>query len=67
MTSLPTSATGTSRAVVRLAVGDALAVYWNDEVCCQECRTPLIPANKVVHTLGLVAASWTIPMGDIQG
>eukprot|EP00975_Prorocentrum_lima_P044862 9395469-Prorocentrum_lima.AAC.1 len=55
MTSSPTSATGTSRAVVRLAVGDAQAVCWNDEVFCQECRTPLIPASKVVHTLGSVA------------
>eukprot|EP00975_Prorocentrum_lima_P046706 9763957-Prorocentrum_lima.AAC.1 len=45
----------TSRAVVELAVGEAQAVYWNDLVFCQECRTPLIPANEVVHTLGLVA------------
>eukprot|EP00975_Prorocentrum_lima_P020851 4386835-Prorocentrum_lima.AAC.1 len=29
MTSLPTSATGTGRAVVRLAAGDAGAVNWN--------------------------------------
>eukprot|EP00975_Prorocentrum_lima_P020856 4388492-Prorocentrum_lima.AAC.1 len=55
MTSLPKTATGTSRAVVRLAVGDAQAVYWNDEIFCQECRTPLVPANNVIHTLGLVA------------
>eukprot|EP00975_Prorocentrum_lima_P051850 10859664-Prorocentrum_lima.AAC.1 len=55
MTSLQRSATGTSRAVVRPAVGDAQAVYCNDEVSCQECRTPLIRANNVVHTLGLVA------------
>eukprot|EP00975_Prorocentrum_lima_P021312 4488653-Prorocentrum_lima.AAC.1 len=39
MTSLPKSATGTSGAVVRVAVGDAQALYWNDEVFCQECRT----------------------------
>eukprot|EP00975_Prorocentrum_lima_P071340 12937156-Prorocentrum_lima.AAC.1 len=49
MTSLPKSATGTSRAVVR-QVGDAQAMYWNDKVFCQECRTPLIPGNKIVHT-----------------
>eukprot|EP00975_Prorocentrum_lima_P014217 3018277-Prorocentrum_lima.AAC.1 len=47
MTSLPNSATGTSRAVARLAVGDAQALHWNGEVFCQECATPLIPANKV--------------------
>eukprot|EP00975_Prorocentrum_lima_P048010 10039954-Prorocentrum_lima.AAC.1 len=46
ITSLPRSATGTSRSVVRLAVEDAQAVYWDDEVFCQECRTPLIPASK---------------------
>eukprot|EP00975_Prorocentrum_lima_P045405 9507137-Prorocentrum_lima.AAC.1 len=46
MSSLPKNATGTSRAVVRLAVGDAQAVYWKDEVFCQECRTPLVPANR---------------------
>eukprot|EP00975_Prorocentrum_lima_P021558 4543468-Prorocentrum_lima.AAC.1 len=46
MTSLPKTATGTSRAVVRLAVGDAQAVHWSDEVFRQECRTPLVPANK---------------------
>eukprot|EP00975_Prorocentrum_lima_P028156 5917000-Prorocentrum_lima.AAC.1 len=50
MTSLPENATGTGRAVVRLAVGDAQAVYRNDEVFCEYCRTPLIPANKVVYT-----------------
>eukprot|EP00975_Prorocentrum_lima_P000014 5021-Prorocentrum_lima.AAC.1 len=55
LTRLPKSAIGTSRAVVRLVVGDAQAIYWNDEVFCQECRTPLIPDNKVVHRLGLVA------------
>eukprot|EP00975_Prorocentrum_lima_P022366 4702600-Prorocentrum_lima.AAC.1 len=55
MTSSPRTATGTSRAVFRLAVGDAQAVYWNDEVFCQECRDPLVLANKVVHTLGLFA------------
>eukprot|EP00975_Prorocentrum_lima_P060536 12697207-Prorocentrum_lima.AAC.1 len=48
MTSLPKSATGTSRAVVRLAVGDAQAVYWNDEVFA-------IPANQVVRARGLAA------------
>eukprot|EP00975_Prorocentrum_lima_P028042 5894874-Prorocentrum_lima.AAC.1 len=31
MTSLPKTATGTSLSVVRLAVGDAQAVYCNDE------------------------------------
>eukprot|EP00975_Prorocentrum_lima_P024595 5168244-Prorocentrum_lima.AAC.1 len=54
MPSLPETATGTSRAVVRLAVGDAQAVYWNGEVFCQKCRAPLVPANKVIHNLGLV-------------
>eukprot|EP00975_Prorocentrum_lima_P005155 1120287-Prorocentrum_lima.AAC.1 len=54
MTSLPNTATGTSRAVVRLVVGDAQAVYWNDEVFCKECKTPLVPANKVFHNLGLI-------------
>eukprot|EP00975_Prorocentrum_lima_P063125 12889620-Prorocentrum_lima.AAC.1 len=47
ITSLPKTGTGKSRAVVRLAVGDAPAVYWNDEVVCQEYRTPLVPANRV--------------------
>eukprot|EP00975_Prorocentrum_lima_P066619 12910186-Prorocentrum_lima.AAC.1 len=55
LTSLPKSAIGASRAVARWAVGDAQAIYWNDEVFCQECRTPLIPAKKVVHTPTLVA------------
>eukprot|EP00975_Prorocentrum_lima_P061395 12869279-Prorocentrum_lima.AAC.1 len=54
MTSLPKTATGTSRAVVRFAVGDAAAVYWNGKVFCKECRTPLVPANKVIHSLGLI-------------
>eukprot|EP00975_Prorocentrum_lima_P025677 5399773-Prorocentrum_lima.AAC.1 len=40
------------QSIVRLAVGDAQAIYWNKEVFCKECRTPLMPANKVVHTLG---------------
>eukprot|EP00975_Prorocentrum_lima_P064379 12897230-Prorocentrum_lima.AAC.1 len=48
ITSLPDTSSGTSRAVVRLAVGDAQVVYWNDEVFCKECRTPLVPANKVM-------------------
>eukprot|EP00975_Prorocentrum_lima_P001002 211245-Prorocentrum_lima.AAC.1 len=46
MTSSPGSAAGTSRAVARLAVGDAQALVWNYDVFCQECRTPLIPADK---------------------
>eukprot|EP00975_Prorocentrum_lima_P040423 8484712-Prorocentrum_lima.AAC.1 len=54
MSRLPKTAIGTSRAVVRLVVGDAQAVCLNDEVFCQECRTPLVPANKVIHNLGLV-------------
>eukprot|EP00975_Prorocentrum_lima_P004497 974407-Prorocentrum_lima.AAC.1 len=54
MISLPKTATGTSKAVVRPTEGDAQAVYWNDEVFCQECRAPLVPANKVVHTPGFV-------------
>eukprot|EP00975_Prorocentrum_lima_P012065 2562157-Prorocentrum_lima.AAC.1 len=54
MSSCQKDAAGTSRAVVRLAVGDAHAVYWNVEVFCQECRTPLVPANKAIHNLGLV-------------
>eukprot|EP00975_Prorocentrum_lima_P040545 8513569-Prorocentrum_lima.AAC.1 len=44
---LPQNAAGTSKAVVRLAVGDADAIYWHEEVSCNECRTPLTPANKV--------------------
>eukprot|EP00975_Prorocentrum_lima_P014502 3075658-Prorocentrum_lima.AAC.1 len=43
-----------ARAVVRLALGDAQAVYWNGEVFQKECRTPLGPANKVIHNLGLI-------------
>eukprot|EP00975_Prorocentrum_lima_P068770 12922504-Prorocentrum_lima.AAC.1 len=54
MTSLPKTATGTSRAMGRLAVGDAQAVYWNDEVFCKEYRTPLVPATKVIQSLGLI-------------
>eukprot|EP00975_Prorocentrum_lima_P007786 1667775-Prorocentrum_lima.AAC.1 len=54
MTSLPRTATGTSRSVVKLPVGDAQAAYWNDEVFCKECRTPLVPADEVIHNLGLV-------------
>eukprot|EP00975_Prorocentrum_lima_P030425 6378639-Prorocentrum_lima.AAC.1 len=54
MTSLPKTATGTGRAVVRLAMGEAQAVYWNDEVFCKECRTPLVPANKGIHNLGVI-------------
>eukprot|EP00975_Prorocentrum_lima_P028901 6073429-Prorocentrum_lima.AAC.1 len=54
MTSLPKTATGTSRAVIRLAVGDGQAVYWTDEVFCKGCRTPLVPAHKVIHNLGLI-------------
>eukprot|EP00975_Prorocentrum_lima_P032920 6912212-Prorocentrum_lima.AAC.1 len=54
MTSLPKTATGTGRAMVRLAVRDAQAVYWTDEVFCKECRTTLVPANKVIHSLGLI-------------
>eukprot|EP00975_Prorocentrum_lima_P018275 3850717-Prorocentrum_lima.AAC.1 len=46
MTSLPKTATGPSRAVVRLAVGDAQVVYWNDEVFYKECRIALVPANN---------------------
>eukprot|EP00975_Prorocentrum_lima_P015393 3259810-Prorocentrum_lima.AAC.1 len=41
------NATGTSKAVVRLVVGDADAIYRHEDVFCQGCRTPLIPANKV--------------------
>eukprot|EP00975_Prorocentrum_lima_P016686 3538341-Prorocentrum_lima.AAC.1 len=43
---LPKNATGTSKAVVRLAVAPAGAIYWHEEVPCKECRTPLIAANK---------------------
>eukprot|EP00975_Prorocentrum_lima_P045927 9607144-Prorocentrum_lima.AAC.1 len=27
---------------------------WNDEVFCNEWRTPLVPANKVIHSFGLI-------------
>eukprot|EP00975_Prorocentrum_lima_P066058 12907030-Prorocentrum_lima.AAC.1 len=54
MTSLPKIATCKSRAVVRLAAGDSQAVYWNDDVFCKECRTPLVPADKVIHNLDLI-------------
>eukprot|EP00975_Prorocentrum_lima_P001706 366954-Prorocentrum_lima.AAC.1 len=37
--------------MVKLAVGDVQAVCWNDEVFCQECSNPLVPANKVIHHL----------------
>eukprot|EP00975_Prorocentrum_lima_P066786 12911191-Prorocentrum_lima.AAC.1 len=57
MTSPPKTATGTSRAVVRLAVGDAQVVYCNDEVSCKECRTLLVPANKVSYNLDLVQST----------
>eukprot|EP00975_Prorocentrum_lima_P061172 12823951-Prorocentrum_lima.AAC.1 len=46
MASLPRSATGTSRAVVSFVAGDAQAVYWNDEVFCQECQTPTHPNQR---------------------
>eukprot|EP00975_Prorocentrum_lima_P064691 12899079-Prorocentrum_lima.AAC.1 len=42
---VPTTAPGTSKAVVRQPVGDYSA----------KRRTPLIPANKVVHTLNMIA------------
>eukprot|EP00975_Prorocentrum_lima_P016769 3554004-Prorocentrum_lima.AAC.1 len=38
---LPRSATGTRKAIVKLAVGNAPAVFWKDEVFCKQCRTPL--------------------------
>eukprot|EP00975_Prorocentrum_lima_P069049 12924002-Prorocentrum_lima.AAC.1 len=46
MTSLPKASTDTSRAVIRLGVGDAQAVYWKDEVFREECRPPLVPATR---------------------
>ncbi len=51
---LPKNATNTSKAVVKLAVGETPAVFWKGEVFCKECRTPLVPANRVINTLGLV-------------
>eukprot|EP00975_Prorocentrum_lima_P016978 3597930-Prorocentrum_lima.AAC.1 len=48
-------AAGTSRAVVRLAVGDTDAIYRHEVVVCKDCRTPLIPATRVVNTLSIVA------------
>eukprot|EP00975_Prorocentrum_lima_P068479 12920943-Prorocentrum_lima.AAC.1 len=44
---LPKGATDTRKAIVKLAVGHGLAVFWKGEVFLKECRTPLVPANKV--------------------
>eukprot|EP00975_Prorocentrum_lima_P036222 7621991-Prorocentrum_lima.AAC.1 len=38
---LPKGATDTRKAAVKLAVGNAPAVFWKGEVFCKECRTPL--------------------------
>eukprot|EP00975_Prorocentrum_lima_P058848 12342573-Prorocentrum_lima.AAC.1 len=43
---LPSRANGTSKAIVKPAVGHAPALFWKGEVSCKECRTPLVPANK---------------------
>eukprot|EP00975_Prorocentrum_lima_P001749 377781-Prorocentrum_lima.AAC.1 len=41
---LPKGETDTRTAIVKLAVGHAPALFW--EQFCKECRTPLVPANK---------------------
>eukprot|EP00975_Prorocentrum_lima_P008763 1871458-Prorocentrum_lima.AAC.1 len=46
---LPKGGTETRKAVVKLAVGYAPALFWKGEVCCKECRTPMVPANTVVQ------------------
>eukprot|EP00975_Prorocentrum_lima_P056582 11865019-Prorocentrum_lima.AAC.1 len=46
MTGLPRGATGTSRAVVRLAMRDAQAVYWHDEVFVPGVSNPTHPSQQ---------------------
>eukprot|EP00975_Prorocentrum_lima_P055467 11631045-Prorocentrum_lima.AAC.1 len=38
---LPKGATDTRKAIAKLAVGNAPAVFCKGEVFCKECRTPL--------------------------
>eukprot|EP00975_Prorocentrum_lima_P067960 12918000-Prorocentrum_lima.AAC.1 len=52
---LPGGANDTRKAIVKLAVGHAPALFWKGEVVCKECRAPLVPANKVVQALDLVS------------
>eukprot|EP00975_Prorocentrum_lima_P011325 2407531-Prorocentrum_lima.AAC.1 len=38
---LPKGATDTRKPIVKVAVGNAPALFWKDEAFCKECRTTL--------------------------
>eukprot|EP00975_Prorocentrum_lima_P042862 9002017-Prorocentrum_lima.AAC.1 len=52
---LTKGATYILKAIVKLAVGHAPALFWTGEVLCEQCRTQLVPANKVVQVPDLVS------------